>query len=231
MKLAIMQPYWFPYIGYWQLLNHADAFVLYDNIQYTKKGWVNRNRFLLNGKDEVFSIALNADSSERDIVERSISPAFDRQKLVRRLEAAYAKAPCCKEVLPELQNWIGAPENNLFQYIRTTIEGVCRYLDIKTKIVISSQVEVGERLQGADRVLALCRRLEADQYINPIGGLELYQKSDFAQHGVQLSFLRSRPITYAQFAPDFVPWLSIIDVLMFNPRERVRSMLLDFDLE
>jgi hypothetical protein len=226
-----MQPYWFPYIGYWQLLNHADAFVLYDNIQYTKKGWVNRNRFLLNGKDEVFSIALNADSSERDIVERSISPAFDRQKLVRRLEAAYAKAPCCKEVLPELQHWIGAPENNLFQYIRTTIEGVCRYLDIKTKIVISSQVEVGERLQGADRVLALCRRLEADQYINPIGGLELYQKSDFAQHGVQLSFLRSRPIPYAQFAPDFVPWLSIIDVLMFNPRERVRSMLLDFDLE
>jgi hypothetical protein len=231
MKLAIMQPYWFPYIGYWQLISCADTFVLYDNIQYTKKGWVNRNRFLLNGKDEVFSIALSADASDRDIVERSISPEFDRKKVLRRLQAAYAKAPCFDAIFPHLQQWIETEEQNLFKYLFRTIEGVCRYLDIETKILISSQVEIGEGLYGAERVLALCHKLECDRYINPIGGIQLYDKAVFANRGVSLNFLRPRTVVYDQFAEDFIPWLSIIDVLMFNPRCRVQSMLKDFDLE
>ena len=231
MKLAIMQPYWFPYIGYWQLINAADTFVIYDTIQYTKKGWVSRNRFLLNGKDEMFSIALAADASDRDVRDREISPSFDREKLLRRLEGAYRKAPCFSEVFPLLEGLIGHPEINLFAYINHSVAGICDYLEIATPRLVSSSVEPTGAGHGKDRVLALCRTLGAGEYVNPIGGLELYDRQEFERHGIRLRFLRSRLVEYPQFGQPFVPWLSIVDVLMFNPVERVHAMLGEFDLE
>ena len=88
MKLALMQPYFLPYVGYWQLLAAVDEFIVYDNIKYTKKGWINRNRMLRNGEDVMFSLPLQGASDSLDIVERELSDSFDREKLLSQFSGA-----------------------------------------------------------------------------------------------------------------------------------------------
>lgn len=230
-KVAIMQPYFLPYMGYWQLIAHVDEFVIYDNIEYTKKGWITRNRFLLNGKDEMFSLSLKADSDFLPVSERRLSPDFDRDKLVRQLQGAYQKAPHYKENFPLIEEIIRNREKNLSAYISASIHKICAYLDIKTTLMPSSQILSLGNKKGQDKVIDLCCALDADEYINPIGGLELYDRTAFADAGVRLSFLRSRPLDYQQFGQPCLPHLSILDVLMFNSREQTKKYLGWFDLE
>lgn len=225
MKLGIMQPYFFPYIGYFQLIAAVDRFVLYDNIKYTKKGWINRNRFLLNGKDEMFSVPLKADSDYLDVRDRRIAPDFDRRKLLARIGQAYRKAPFREPAFAVFEKAVTNPEPNLFGYIHRSIQDVCAYLGIATPIVPSSGLAVDHALQGQDKVLALCREAGATVYVNAIGGQELYAPEAFAARGVELRFLKSRPIEYPQFGAGFVPWLSILDVMMFNSPETIRGFL------
>ena len=156
MKIAIMQPYFFAYLGYFQLINAVDSFVIYDNIQYTKKGWINRNRYLLNGKDELFSIALKKDSDFLDVCERFISSEFNRQKLIAKFANAYAKAPCKGEVMPLLESIINYKANNLFEYIFNSVLKICEFLGIKTKFIVSSSINIDhENLKGKDKVIAI----------------------------------------------------------------------------
>lgn len=230
MKLAIMQPYWFPYIGYWQLINAADVFVLYDNIQYTKKGWINRNRFLQNGKYETFTIPLVKDSSYLDICKRKVSDIYDRKKILSQLENAYSKAPYRKEIMPLLNKIINFEENNLFKYIHNSIVELTKYMDIDTNLLISSSLDIDHNLKKQDKVIGICKYLNADTYINPIGGIELYNDKDFKKSGIELKFLQPGYVEYKQFDNDFVPWLSIIDVLMFNELNSIRNMLNKFSL-
>ena len=230
-KIGIMQPYFLPYMGYWQLINYVDEFVLYDNIKYTKKGWINRNRFLQNGTDALFSLPLKSDSDSLDVTDRFLSPDFDREKMLRQFREAYRKAPHFEENVPLIEEIVKCAEQNLFDYIENSVTFICDYLDIKTKIVISSDIEINhDALKAEDKVVALCHALEGDDYINPIGGLELYDKAFFAKAGLELSFLRARRNGYPQFVHDFVPHLSILDVLMFNSRDRVKDYLNEFDL-
>jgi hypothetical protein len=230
-KIAIMQPYFFPYIGYWQLINSVDEFVVYDNIKYTKKGWINRNRFLQNGKDELFSIQIKSDSDYLDVVNRKISENFDRDKLVKQLSSAYSKAPFFKDNFPVIKEIILFDEQNLFKYIHNSVEKICEYLEIKTKIIISSSIDIDHKnLKSQDKVIAICKALGAEQYINPIGGTELYEKDVFKQHGIELSFLKANELVYKQLGNEFVPWLSIVDVLMFNSREDVKKYLNNYTL-
>ncbi|MBS0211838.1 MAG: WbqC family protein [Proteobacteria bacterium] len=221
MKVAIMQPYFLPYIGYFQLIGAADKFVIYDNIKYTKKGWINRNRYLLDGRDEMFSLPLKKDSDALDVRDRRLAADFDRAKLLNRLAEAYRRAPRYGEVMPLLQRIIECRDDNLFGFIHASLSAVCRYLGIDTPLIVSSTLEVDHSLQGQDRVLAICRRLGADTYINAIGGRELYSHDDFAAQGIELRFLQSLPSDYPQFGRPFVPWLSILDVMMFNTRESI----------
>lgn len=216
MKLAIMQPYFLPYIGYFQLIAAADVFVIYDNIKYTKKGWINRNRFLLNGQDAMFSLPLKKASDACTVVERQLSDQFDRDSLLRQLLSAYVHAPYYESTRSLLNEIIHFPDDNLFRYIHHSVACVCRHIGIETPIVISSSVPVNPQAKGQDKVLGLCTALQADHYINAIGGTELYHQADFAAHGMDLHFLKSRPFAYTQFTAPFVPWLSIVDVLMFN---------------
>lgn len=226
-----MQPYFLPYIGYFQLITQVDTFVVYDQIKYTKKGWINRNRYLLNGKDQMFSLPLQRDSDMLNICDRQLAENFERSKLISKISEAYRKAPYYRETLALFERIVMCPENNLFGYVFNAIIETCSHLDIHTKIVKSSSVEGESVLQGKERVLALCHALGANAYLNPIGGLELYSKAEFSAAGVPLSFLKSRCCEYPQFGHPFVPWLSILDVLMFNSRERVGAMLRDeFDL-
>lgn len=222
MKVAIMQPYFLPYIGYFQLMASADVFVIYDNIKYTKKGWINRNRMLLNGKDSVFSLPLMKGADSLNIAERAISPDFNKIKLLNQFHGTYSKAPYFKEVFPLIEDIIRYEDDNLFSYLHYSVCKIASLLNIKTKIIISSSVSDNENLKGQDKVLSICKALSASHYINAIGGKELYSESDFAREGIRLSFIQSHLEEYRQFSTTFVPWLSIADVLMFNSLDAVR---------
>lgn len=223
MKLGIMQPYFLPYIGYFQLIASVDQFIVYDNIKYTKKGWINRNRMLLNGTDAIFSLPVKKGSDSSDVVARELATEFDRIKLLNQFKGAYGRAPQFELTYPVLERIVQYDEANLFRYIHHSIVRLCEHLGIKTEIRISSEIGINRDLKGQDKVLALCKAAGADTYINTIGGLELYAKDDFRIQGINLRFIKGRPFEYVQFVAPFVPWLSIVDVLMFNPLNTVRS--------
>ena len=227
MKLGIMQPYFLPYIGYFQLIAAVDRFVVYDNIKYTKKGWINRNRLLVNGTDVLFTLPLKNDADELDVKDRELAAAFNRKKLLNQFSGTYRRAPHFEQGLELLQTIVSNEETNLFGYLHTSILATCQYLGISTPIEISSRVPADHTLKGEDRVLAICEACGADSYINPIGGIELYSRERFADHHIALHFIRSKPFEYRQFGEPFVPWLSIVDVIMFNPVDEIRDLLLN----
>jgi hypothetical protein len=225
MKLGIMQPYFLPYIGYFQLINAVDVFVIYDNIEYTKKGWINRNRFLRNGQDVLFTIPLRKDSDFLNIKDRYLATNFDRQKLIAQLRSAYIRSPEYKNVMPLIENCILYANENLFEYIFYSVKSVCTYLNIETKFYISSQIDINHELKGQEKVIELCKKNHASVYINAIGGQELYFKEIFKNNQIELKFIKSNMIEYPQLKNTFVPWLSIIDVMMFNSKEKINDYL------
>lgn len=232
MTLAIMQPYLFPYIGYWQLINAVDTFVIYDNIQFSKKGWFHRNNILLNGKKTLFSIPLKKDSDSLDVIERFISDGADKEinKIIRQIENGYKKAPYFEDVFPMIKEIFQNNERNLFKYIYNSVLQVCDYLEINTKIIISSTIDINHGLKSQDKVIALNKVLNATRYINPIGGTELYEYEKFQNENIELAFLNSNVPEYNQFEKEFIPYLSIIDIMMFNSKDEIREMLKRYEL-
>lgn len=227
-----MQPYFLPYLGYFQLMALCDVFVIYDNIQFTKKGWIHRNRMLLNGKDTLFSISLKSDSDYLDIDKRYISDGYvkDRSKILGQIRSGYGKAPFFAEVYPLMELIFNYEETNLFRYVYHSIVCIKEYLDIPTPLVISSSIDADHSLKGKDRVMDIIMKCDGDTYINPIGGVGLYDKAEFGDKGIGLHFHKMRPVTYPQFAHDFVPYLSVMDVLFFNHRDQVKEFLKECDL-
>lgn len=233
MTVGIMQPYFFPYIGYFQLINTVDKFVVYDNIQYSKRGWINRNRILVNGKDEYVTIPLRKDSDFLNIDQRVLSDDFsaERLKLLRRIESAYHKAPFVSSVMPLVERSLRAPSTNLFDFLLFGLCEVLSYMGVHTDIVVSSSIPIDHSLKSQSKVLAICQELKCDRYVNPVGGKELYQKEVFAANGINLAFLKAELTPYTQFNGGFVPSLSIIDVMMFNPVESMPGILGQYSLE
>ncbi|MDU1889301.1 MAG: WbqC family protein [Dysgonomonas sp.] len=230
MKVGIMQPYFLPYIGYFQLLNAVDKYVIYDNIQYTKKGWINRNRILQNGKDAMISIPIEKDSDYLDIKDRFVSKGFDRKKLINQIRESYRKASHFDEVMPLVESIINYEEDNLFLYIYNSVIKVCEYIGINTEIIISSTLDIDHTLKGQDKVLAICEKLGATDYYNAIGGQELYNTRDFKGENIDLHFVSTNPIEYKQFKNEFVPWLSIVDVMMFNSLPEIHIILGEYKM-
>ncbi|MFV0590522.1 MAG: WbqC family protein [Draconibacterium sp.] len=232
MKLGIMQPYFFPYIGYWQLMNAVDKFVVYDDIQFTKKGWIHRNRFLQNGKDAMFSLSLKKDSDYLDIRQRFLAENNKKNvdKILRQFENTYSKAQNYPQVMEVIQASFLYSDDNLFGYIMHSLLNIKEYLGISTPLIVSSTLDYNSTLKSQDKVLDICAVLSAESYYNPIGGTELYRKSDFQDKGIDLHFLQSGDIIYDQFKNEFVPNLSIIDVLMFNSVDKVKKLLNNFTL-
>jgi len=227
-----MQPYFFPYIGYFQLINAVDEFVIYDNIEFTKKGWINRNRILVNGTDAIISLPLKKDSDYLHVSERFLADTWgmERNKMLNRIKESYRKAPFFKETYPLLEKCVMYDDRNLFNFILHSVQTIMQYLNIYTKLVVSSSIPIENQLKGVDKVMAICKQRGADIYINPIGGLELYDKECFDKNGLKLQFLKANNITYTQFNNEFIPFLSIIDVLMFNNKEELKSNLNSFSL-
>ncbi|MFR3567544.1 MAG: WbqC family protein [Paraclostridium sordellii] len=226
MKLGIMQPYFLPYIGYWQLLNAVDQYVIYDDVNFIKGGWINRNNILMNNEAKLFNIQMQGASSNKLINEVEVSQNLVwKKKFLKTIENSYSKAPFYKDVYPVIEKIINCEEINLAKYIAYSISKVCEYLNINTKLVISSEITKNNNLKGQDKVIEICKILGADEYYNAIGGQELYSYDIFKHNGITLKFLETNKIEYLQFNDNFIPYLSIIDVLMFNSKENVKLML------
>ncbi len=226
MKIAIMQPYIFPYIGYFQLINAVDKFVILDDVNYINKGWINRNRILVNNVDFTFTIPLKEASQNKYIYQIDI--LYDskwRDKLIKTIELSYKKAPFFSDAFPVIRDIILFKEQNISAYIYKQLQDINSYLGITTTIVKSSTEYNNNHLKAQDKIIDICLQECSKNYINPIGGVELYNRADFDNQKIQLNFLKSNAIQYRQFNDTFVPWLSIIDVLMFNSKIEVKSLL------
>ncbi len=228
---AVMQPYLFPYLGYWQLARAVDVFVLLDDVNFIKKGWINRNNILIDGRAHLFTLPLVGASQNRLINEIQISSDFrERQKLLKTIIQAYAKAPHFDEVYSMVEMVLNYPENDLTRFLHHQFLIMFEYLGLPTKLLRSSEMEKDNGLRAQERIIDICRRLGTRAYINAAGGRELYEKDRFQAENMELKFIKMRPAVYPQFKRDFVPGLSIIDVLMFNGRDRARRLLDDYDL-
>lgn len=224
-----MQPYLFPYIGYFQLLAAVDRFVVYDDVTFIKQGWINRNRILINGEPSFFTVPLAHKSSAVAIRETAVSTAPEhrrwREKLLKSFDNAYRRAPHFTTTYPLLEDVILKTTTNIAELAVDSIRAVAGCLGIATPLVETSSVFGNGHLHGEERVLDICRAERATRYINASGGRALYSRERFQAAGIELAFIEPQPIQYPQFGSPFVPWLSIIDVMMFNPVERVREFL------
>ncbi len=229
MKIAIMQPYFFPYIGYFQLINAVDKFVIYDDVNFIKSGWINRNKILINNKSSWFTMHLIGASSNKEIYNISINNKPD--KLLSTIKHNYIRAPYFKSTFIILEKILNTDLKNLAEFISFSLTELCLYLGISTEFFISSKLKKYENLKKEERIINICKYLKADAYINLIGGIDLYSKKNFSENNIELWFISTDTgIKYNQFNHSFVPGLSIIDVMMFNSKKEIHGMLSQYKL-
>lgn len=221
-----MQPYFFPYLGYFQLMAEVDTFVIYDDVNFINRGWINRNQINLNGSAHLFTVPLKQASQNRLICDIELADdATWRGKIVKTIRQAYARSPQFERVFPLVEHIVQHSASNLGDYLRHSLTAMRDHLGLATHLVDTSRLYENKELKAQARIIDICRRERADTYINAIGGLELYNRNDFEQHGIRLRFLRPALPRYAQAGKEFLAGLSIIDVLMCNDTATVTDML------
>lgn len=223
MKLGIMQPYFMPYIGYFQLMKAVDKYVVYDDVNYIKGGWVSRNNLLINGEKQMFTITLLGASPNKLFNEIEVGDNF--KKLTKTLQVNYSRAPYFNQTMALMEKIVTFPNRQLALFIANSFQVILDYLSIDTELLMSSKLNKDNSLKGETKVLHICNLMNADTYYNAIGGLQLYDKKEFEKHGVKLRFIDSQIKEYPQHAKEFVPNLSIIDVLMNNSPLDVNKLL------
>jgi len=229
LSCAVMQPYFLPYIGYWQLINAVDTFVIFDDVNYFKKGFINRNSILLNGEPFNFTLELVKASQNKLINE--IEVGNNKEKILKIITSAYMKAPYYNDVYPLIEKIVLNDEKNLAVYIGDSLQEVAVYLEINTRYIYSSQVSQTPGLKAQDKIIDICLNLNQKSYINAIGGQELYSKQRFREKRIKLSFLETEQFSYTQNNEGFISNLSMIDVLMFNSKLQVKEMLELYNLK
>lgn len=230
-KIAIMQPYLFPYLGYWQLINSVDVFVIFDDVNYINRGWINRNNILVANKAHMFTIPVVNASQNRIISDCFFTSEMKiYHKFLKTLEQAYKKAPFFSEVFPLIERIVTFENKQISQMILNQFKVILGYLNITKEFVFSSEIDKDERLKNQSKIIEICNKLHADMYINAIGGKALYDFETFLKNNIILKFLNSKIYSYKQFSTEFVPNLSFIDVLMFNSSEAVKEALEHYDL-
>jgi len=224
-----MQPYLFPYLGYFQLIGSVEKFVFYDDVNYINKGWVNRNNLLVNKQAYLFTIPLSGVSQNKLISETRISTeAAWMIKLLKTIETAYRKAPHFDIVFLMISKWIAEPPEFISELNFLSTKEICEYLEIPTTLESSSSVYKNNELKGQHRILDICLKENATTYINPIGGMSIYDNSLFVEKNIELFFLKTTFTPYKQYSDEFVQGLSIIDYLMFLSPEDIRQKLKEF---
>lgn len=230
MIMAGNQPYFVPYIGYWQLINAVDVFIISDDYNYIERGWINRNRILENGKAKYFNIEIEHASSTKKINELYLSDSFKKEEKLMRLRSAYRKAPYFDAGFALMEKIFSCEDKNLAVFLEHSIRCICDYLDIRTKFVRSSEIPNNSSYKKEFRIYDQCRFVGADIYINAIGGQKLYSYEQFKEQGIKLGFIQTGDIHYKQLWYDFEPGLSIIDVIMFNSKEEIQQMLKQYTI-
>jgi hypothetical protein len=228
-----MQPYLFPYIGYFQLISAVDTFVLLDDVNFIMRGWINRNNILLGGKQHLFSVPLAKPSQNKLITETKLNfPEKDRQVLLRTIEAAYRKAEYFNDFFPVVKDIILFNEDDLSSFIQNSFSSTLSYLGVEKKILRSSQIEKDNSLSGEDRIVEICKKLGTETYVNLPGGKSLYNKRRFSNENMDLRFIEtnSERIIYKQFNNQFVPNLSFLDIAMFNPKNGIVDFMNQYRL-
>lgn len=228
MIISIMQPYLFPYIGYFQLINAVDKFVVYDDVNFIKGGWINRNYILLDSKKFLFTIPLKKASPNKLINDIFIQD--NSKKLIKTIQQAYSKAPFYKQTIKLLDDIFAYNDKNLAIFTTNSLIKISDYLNIKTEFVLSSSLLNDKSKKKQEKVIEICNLLKTHTYINPIGGKDLYHKNEFNENNIELKFLTCRPVKYRQFNETFISSLSIIDVLMFNSVETINTHLMKYKL-
>lgn len=218
-----------PYIGYFQLMRAVDKYVIYDDVNYIKGGWINRNNILINSEKRLFTISLDGASPNKKINEIIIKDDFT--KFLRSLELSYHKAPYFEQGISLLRDIIKFEDKNLSLFIGNSFRTISNYLDFNTEFLYSSKIEKDNELRAEKKVISICKSLGANEYYNAIGGKELYSKENFETNGLKLHFLKTNQIEYKQFGNVFVPNLSIIDILMFNSKAEINQFLDNYTLE
>lgn len=227
MKIAIMQPYIFPYIGYFQLIQAVDKMVFYDDVNYIKRGWINRNRILVNNEANLFTIPVLQASQNKLIneIELGIDNKWLRQ-FFATLEYNYKKAPYYKPILALIKTIFNQPHKTISDLAIASIIHISNHLELSTVFELSSlNYPYTKGMDKADRLIEITKINNAQTYVNPSGGKELYQKEYFLERGVNLLFIENTIKPYPQFNTDFVDGLSILDVLMFNDKKNVMNLI------
>lgn len=231
-RIAIMQPYVFPNLGYFHLVDASNLFVFYDDVNYIRRGWINRNRILLDGKDFLFTIPV-AKASQNKLINETTLAIDDawREKMKRTLALAYRKAPYFTQVEPLVTSVLSENYHNVSDMAVSSIVQTCDYLGISFNYTKSSACSPDTKgMDKADRLIAITKRQGYKRYINAPGGMSLYSKDYFKMNDVDLAFVKSESIQYEQYSNEFVPGLSIIDVLMFNAPKAIAKFLKAYKL-
>lgn len=230
-SIAVMQPYFFPYIGYFQLLSQADIFVIYDDVHFIKQGWINRNRILINSEPKYLTIPCRGISSHKKINE--IKHALDKReksRLLKKVCLAYKSAPFFEHIFPLFKRVLNSDTESIAKLAASSIIETCSYINIPVVLRVSSESYASGSEDRVERLIDICVRENCNIYLNSSGGMQLYDKDYFASRGIELKFVEPTVVSYRQFGEAFVPRLSILDVLMFNSPDAVRHMLREYCL-
>lgn len=222
-RIAIMQPYFFPYLGYFALLKKTECFVIADDLNFIKGGYINRNYIL--GSEEKMRMTLQLKKASQNKLINEIERGDNTSELLEMIEYIYKKAPYFSEVYPLIQKILAYEETNLARFLGQALEEIQLYLGLQCKLVYSSEIDKDETLRFDKRIFHICKTLGYDHYVNAPGGKELYDKAIFASEGLELSFIECEFEAYEQFGKPFTPSLSIIDVMMFNSVDRIHQEL------
>ena len=236
MKVAIMQPYFFPYLGYFNLIAACDVFISLDNVQYINKGFVNRNRILQPNGIYTFTVPLKSAPRNFFINQRTIAPEYEsfKKNFMLQLESSYKKAPFFKKTMDLIQSVLNSTRKNLARICEQTILAVMERIGLQKKIFIASEIindDCDEKLKGSNKLIHLAKQAKCTHYLNVIGGIKLYNQNDFLQRGITLSFVKPLLPNYPQGKREFVKSLSIIDVLMFNSPQNTLCLAKTFEIQ
>jgi len=235
MKIGIMQPYFFPYLGYFTLIKHTERFILLDFVQFAKKGWIRRNRILKPGSGwQYISVPLIKHSRDTKIRDIRIKNALDwRDTIFRKLEHYKSRAPFYKDTIEVLKTAFNIKTESIVQLNAHVLKTVCGYIGVGLNLDIFSEMHlsIGDVKSPDEWALNICEALgNVDEYWNPEGGLEFYDRSKYYKVGIDIKFLSMNIQKYPQGQPEFEPRLSIVDIMMFNKPEKINEMLDDYML-
>ncbi|EMP55948.1 hypothetical protein MSNKSG1_08753 [Marinobacter santoriniensis NKSG1] len=229
MKLAVMQPYLFPYIGYFQLIHASDLFLIYDDVAYITRGYINRNSMLSRNGKVRFTVPVPGASQNKLICDLEFSENI--VKVLKTVEHSYAKAPYFEVVFPLIRQILEHDDRSIASICMKSYEAIFSYLGLEKQFERTSKLDYDRSAVAKDRLIALCHKFEADCYINSPGGRELYSRPEFSDSGIELRFIQSLPVEYRQQTAGFVPNLSIIDILMNCSPEKVIQLLDQYELD